>query len=165
MYTTKAQMEMMGLAVIVILLTLGMFFVVKFTLLKEPSDQVQTFQQRQIASGFLSTLLTSNAGCGGTSTFARLVEEIPNEFSLLNCQNTDLEDYFGDSVTIILGKTLDVWNFKYEFFVLFPLGVPDYVEDIKINNECDETLLQAESKTFPIPSDYGIIRVGLKICY
>ncbi len=162
-----AQMEIMGLAVIIILLALGMFFVAQFTLFKEKPTAAQTFQQRQLASNFISTLLSSNADCPGSSaTFTDLIEEMPNTFTNLPCP-IPLDKYFESKVKDILIQTLDIWGegrFTYNLTVVFPQGVPPDIEDIAISNGCPPTS-QQETKIFPIPSDFGTILVQMKICY
>lgn len=156
-------MEVIGLAVIVILLALGMFFIVQFTLLKAPSTSAKVAGSRQLASEFLSTLLTSNAGCGGSSTFSKVLEEIPNEFTIVNCQNQPLRDYFTDTVqNQILKKTLDVWGYNYNMTVKFPNSG---IDDIVINKGCLGTS-QIEQSQYFIPTDLGKpITVTLNICY
>jgi len=156
-------MEMMGLAVIVILLALGMFFILRFTILQDPSIATQTFQQRQIASTFVSTLLSSNAGCSGSTTFAKLIEDIPDEqLSLLNCGNGELlSTYYQNEVDYILNQTLSTWGYAYNLTVLFPSSANK--DPISVSQNCPT--LQEETKIFPILSDYGTIRVLMKICY
>src|SRR5689334_16661432 len=142
MFTTKkAQMEIMGLAVIVILLALGMFFLTKFTLLSEKSNTPQIAQQKQFASNFLNTYLNTNAGCEDSSaTFAKLIDDIETpEFSLLSCDDGSLRDYLVTSTSTLLNQTLSVWGpeggYKYEFIVQFPTAAN--VEDIVISHNCD----------------------------
>lgn len=164
----KAQMEIMGLAVIVILLAIGIFFITKFTLLKEQPSQAQSYQQKQVASSFLSTLLSSNAGCPGSSaTFSDLIEELTNpQFSSLICGDgtLTLREYFNSAVSSILNQTLDVWGHKYELDVIFPSTVSSDVENIVMNRGCLPTS-QIDPSSYYIPSDYGTIKVQMKICY
>jgi hypothetical protein len=158
-------MEIMGLAVIVILLAVGMFFVAKFSLLKERPSEVQSFQQSQIASTFVSTLLSTNAGCASsTATFTKLIEDLVQpQYSLLQCGSGELQPYFEDSVRQILSETLDVWGYAYQFAVIFPPGATD-AENIVIEKDC-QTTQQEETKTYYVPSDLGTIRVQMKLCY
>jgi hypothetical protein len=160
--TNKAQMEMIGLAVVVILLALGIFFVTKFTLFREAPEQVPSFQRRQLVSSFTSTLLSSNAGCD-SATFTDLLEEMQNTFTSLNC-GTDLRTHFIASTGKILNETLNNWGYTYKLEVRFDTdSVLDIVDEL--DNGCS-TKPQSEFKLFPIPSRYGPdVRVIMKICY
>lgn len=164
----KAQMEIMGLAVIVILLAVGLFFVAKFTLLKEKPSEEQQYQQSQIGSAFISTLLNSNAGCTGSSaSFTKLIQEMAQpQYSTMICGTSgDLKTYFTESVTKIMENTMDVWNYKYRFSVIYPNSAPIDQKEIAIDKGCADSTGSEESKTYYIPSDYGTIRVIMKICY
>lgn len=153
----------MGLAVIVILLALGIFFITKFTLIKTGPSEAQTFQQKQLSGAFVNTLLNSNIVCGrSTVTFTRMVQDMENpSSSLLEC--VPLKDYFESSVRQILNRTLDEWHYKYDFSIIYPSAAVDAV-NININKDCPQT---AEFETYnqPIPSDYGTaILVKMRIC-
>jgi hypothetical protein len=158
----KAQMEIMGLAVIVIFLALGMFFVAKFMLKPDSTSQTQSFQQAQLATNFVNTLLATKANCSGTIiNFNTILEEIPNEdFTRYKCGDGKLSEYFNTSVRYILNQTLEEWRYYYEMNVIFPGGV----DPIKIEYGCLPTM-QNDYKLYPLPSDYGVIKVEMKICY
>jgi len=158
----KAQMEIMGLAVIVILLALAMFFVTKFTLFKQESGQELSFQQSQAAIGFVNTLLNTNSGCESAS-FTKLIEEMATpRYSILSCGEETLEEHYISSVTYILSQTMDLWGYKYELKVSFPLASEK--EDIIIQKDCENAVQQEAAPPFPIPTDYGIVIVIMKIC-
>ena len=161
-------MEIMGLAVIVILLALGMFFVSKFSLGTQQPAQAASSQMKQAAIGFVNTLLNTDADCGGTATFSKLLEEMAApEYSTLACEGGTLEDYFNSKVTSILDKTLNMWGYKYKLTVYYPAGALSPPDDgvIEINHECAENMQEEAAPPFPIPTDYGDIRVIMKICY
>ena len=61
--TKKAQMEVMGLIVIVVLLILAIFFVVAFKT-SQPGKKIQnTFSDDQLSAKFLISFLKTSAGC------------------------------------------------------------------------------------------------------
>lgn len=169
----KSQMEIMGLAVIVILLALGMYYVAKFTVFKTQPTTSQTSRQREIATGFVNTLLNTNAGCTGSSAnYAKLIEQmVQPQYSNINGCTGSLSDHFKTSVRRILSQTLDLWGYKYKLSLIFPNSVKTQggnVQDIDIDdptNGCATLPQQEAAPPFPIPTDYGDVRVIMKICY
>ena len=159
-------MEMLGLAIIVILLALGIYFVSKFTLARpQELSQTQSFQYKTLGVNFVNTLLSADANCTGAVTFTTLLENIadPTSTGILTCPNADIEQYFNQSARKILADTLDVWDYEYEFNVDFPAAAQK--QRITINHECLSTSDAESSPIFPIPTEIGAIRVQIKICY
>ncbi len=156
----------MGLAVIVILLAVGMFFVTKFSLGTQQPAQAVSTQMKQTAVGFVNTLLNTDAGCSGTATFSKLLEEMAApEYTVLECAKDP--DYFTENAMSILDKTLNMWGYKYKLTVYYPPNAPSPPSNgvIEINHECAENMQEEAAPPFPIPTDYGDIRVIMKICY
>ena len=73
----RGQAEMMGLAVIMILLALGFLFYVKF-FLKVPGNNIRaSYEQTQLGQTFLNSLAKTELECGiSTYTVQRLVKSI-----------------------------------------------------------------------------------------
>jgi len=59
----NAQMEIMGLVIIVILLSLALLFVLQFIILRPASDLKESFTQKEIASNTVNTLLDTTTDC------------------------------------------------------------------------------------------------------
>ena len=160
-------MEIMGLAVIVILLTLGIFFVTKFTVLRQQSAPQKTFQFSQVTTGFVSTLLNTNAGCGGSTTLGKVLSEIPTQdISFIDC-GKPLYQYFNETTSYLLNQTLDKWYYAYEFSAIFPKGATinnGPIPKLVIRNRCPEGS-QKQATVFPVRSDQGPIQVTMSICY
>lgn len=154
----------MGLAVIVILLAIAMFFVAKFAMPKQVTEEKQ-FQQRQAATGFVNTLLAANADCPGSSAnFAKLIEEMTApEYSTLSCAVD--ETHLKTSIKAILDETLKVWGYRYNLTIEFPDEADTSPGIISIEDGCAGALQEEAAPPFPIPTDYGNIMVVMKICY
>ena len=158
----KAQIEMIGLAIIVILLALGMFFVAKFSLSSDTGNEVQQGRQQQISSQFLNTLMSTSAGCtGSAATFTALLQEYGSEATNLNCEG-GLETYFRTSVKQIFNQTLDVWQYRYNLTVTFPPQANK--EPISEGPGCTR-YDNSKTQYFFIPTDYSkSIVLELKLC-
>jgi hypothetical protein len=169
-------MEIMGLAVIVILLALGMFFVTKFTVLdtSRPSSTV-TSEQKKIASSFILSFLNSHTDCG-QSTFTDVVlemQELPN--TNLVCPDSNITRYVRDSVRFMLNETKNMAFYDYKVSIVFPTRAPIVTSQLNgvnqivlIDKNC--SLHQNEEPVEqPIPGDYSssgdYLAVRMSICY
>ncbi len=160
--TKKAQMEMIGLAIVVILVALGMFLYAEFSITpKTSSSQSQSFQQNQLATNFVNALLNSEANCVGSSaTFSDVLYGIEQPAAnTLQCGSGDLTSYFNDTVSSLLNQTLSTWGYHYEFTVILPNFTSPV---INISNSCVGG--QVDFAEYPLPGYTGNILVRLKIC-
>jgi hypothetical protein len=162
MAMNKAQMEMMGLAVIVILLAMGMFFMTKFSLTPAKASTEELDKQEEMTTTFTNTMLGSDANCSSPITFGRLIDEMTDSYTSIYCGQDELIVHFNNSVRYLLNKTLDQWDYKYNLTIDFPsaTGLPQY----SIDHGCVDTQ-QEKTAFFPIPSKSGgTIFVKMKVC-
>ncbi len=119
----KAQTEIMGLLVIIILLSFIMLFALKFIILKQPAEYKKEFTQTELASNILSTLFrTTSQECGGLS-FAQLYQDCTENWNTgsIICNKGTLNEtnscnYTAEKTKTILDETLKKWNIGYEFY-------------------------------------------------
>ncbi len=69
----NAQMEIMGLAIIMILVILGLLFGLKY-LTSEPEEVKREFEEKTLATSFLNTMLGTTSECH-QATFRELVQD------------------------------------------------------------------------------------------
>jgi hypothetical protein len=107
----RAQFELIGLAIVVMLVVLGMFIVIRLQMFRQPTTVQTTYSQTQLASNFLNTLLLTNTDCGD-----RLVRELLIDCADLRAIRCNGETSCQRAETIldqILSQTLDKWNKRY----------------------------------------------------
>ena len=159
----KCQMEIMGLAVIVILVSLGILFVVQFTINKEPSNIKKTFTQTQLASNLLSSISrTTTSDCSGNSINQLLkdcAENYNSPNTQLRCQNNQRScDYLKETFNYIFNSTLLAWgnqSFAFESRIPSQLILSEY------NGKCTG---EKESKQNYIQTDAGTLTIIMDIC-
>jgi len=153
----KSQTEIMGLAIVVILIILGLLFVVRFVMVKKPAEFKAEFTQSQLASNMLNTFLKSNTkDCAGMS-ITELLQDCGQGQSVY-CDNGQIScAYVKDAAADIFNKTLESWNLKYQFLVYFQNENPI----IELGKEC---VGNKKSKIFPIPTAAKTLYTRLDIC-
>lgn len=127
----KAQMEILGLAMIVLLMSVGILFVIKFVFLTPSESPRATFTQKQIAQNFLSSLVQTNTPCSGASV-ADLMEDCGRSYSELSCEhNGNIYDsctYAQIVIDEMLQGTVAAWNQNYHLIGEAPDGSNIFVE-------------------------------------
>ncbi len=164
----RAQMEIMGLVVIVILVTLGLLFVAQFSL--TPDQDKKIFTRKELAASTMNALLRTTVPaerCGGNvgevySLGNEILSECHSGFPTFVCDGESPCQFLHDTYTDLLTKTLGAWNKKYE------LTIVEYGrEDGFVINEgaCDQAREIDSSDTFPITLLHGSVVQGeLKLC-
>ncbi len=153
----KAQMEIMGLAIIVILVALGMLFAVQWMLKAPGVTPAEAVKESQLAANFLNTLLSTSTDC-----FDRPVRGLLQDCALtggrLDCFGVSSCAYVQREMTPMFEGSLGSWNKDYYFSIS---GSPD-VETLTAGQPCTG---EYESKRHPVPVRPGFeITLKLDIC-
>jgi len=159
----KGQMEIMGLAIVVLLVSMSLIFAVFAVFFKEPKDFKGSFTQAQMASNMLNTFLkTKSADCSDL-TMTELLQNCAQNPSgpSITCENgMNSCEYAEDTASTIFSKTLDEWKVNYEFRAYIASAGP--VDDlVKLGEACKGS---KKSKLFPIPSAAGTVMVKMDVC-
>lgn len=153
----RGQMEILGLAIVVVLLILGLVFVIKFVALKKPSTLKKEVVESQVASNYLSTYLsTSVQECSGLST-TELLQDCAAQGGI-TCQDGETScEKPREVAAFIFNQTFDQWKWEYEMSAF--LGERNSL--FALGKTCPG---QKRSKTFPLPTRAGTLYVKLDIC-
>ena len=163
-FQTKAQMEMLGLAIIIILISLAMLFVVRFVILDKPAEYKKQYTQSELASNFISTLLeTTNPHCKNLK-FREMMQDVAENWPDVgtSCTPGTTKSVLTTDLTQILGDTLVAWNIPYEFN-----ATRNDVDSTRIFTSSNGNCKGAKkTKQFAIPVDVGAntLYVTLAIC-
>lgn len=111
----KAQMEIMGLALVVILMSLGILFVIRFVALKPKSEIRESYTQTQTAQNILTSLLKTTTQCRANIpyTISDLLKSCARGQSLTCDDGNDSCSYVNNTIKYILNRTLEEWSRKY----------------------------------------------------
>jgi len=151
----KGQMEIMGLAIIVILISLAFLFAVQFFLFAPSTDMVRPVKESAVAANFLSSVLGTSTDCYGRS-----IKELLQDCALsgiLQCPGGVNSCFYSQQeIGKMLDASLGAWKKSYLFSVG---GMPD---DFSIGSQCSG---EKEYKQYPVVVRPGYdIMVTLEIC-
>jgi len=159
--TRKSQTEIMGLAIIIILIALAMLFVIQFVVLKEPDDTKKSFTHKEIASNTVGTMLTTTTECKQLS-IGQLLKDCA-EGPFITCPTGDSCSYTEAILEDILQQTIETWNKDYYFNVTRT--------NIEFGNVPDKTNPQpcpgekiTSSPCCILPTGQGPMTITLDIC-
>lgn len=174
----KAQMEIMGLLVIIILLSVGMLFTVNYMIHKKPSEVKKTYTESQMASNILSAILKTSTPqskidplyCHNVD-FTELLQDCA-QFESIQCYNGQRScTYAEENIRDMLNKTLARYNKPYRFKAWRVNGRLLFDPPI-INLDCDDDFIgpdadqyiQRQTKLSPVPLNPGTLMVQFDIC-
>lgn len=152
----KGQMEILGLAVIVVLILMGVLFAIQFVL-KAPGTQIaQQYKESQLAAGLLTTMLGTTSECRGASV-TELLQDC-SVFTSLNCPRGTSCQEAQYAIDTMLSGTLQQWKRAYRFKIK---GAYNAEQIAASWGDCSGEI---ESNTNPVPTTVGTLQVTLDLC-
>ena len=155
--TKKTQMEILGLAVIILLVSMAILFVVKFVLMSPQNNIKKDYTFNQLASNELSAILRSSTTCKGTDV-TELLQDCAT-YNNIHCENNqDSCEFSRDTIAFLLSNTLDVWKKSY----LLDVSLNGNNLMTFKNGKFDDNT-ERQTKIFPIPVETGSLIVTINI--
>jgi hypothetical protein len=170
----KAQMETMGLLVIVILVSLILFFVLSFTLKNKPSTvDTKDFTKTQAVSNFGTTMLETTVKCKETPEDIRTIRALLTDCGFSHEISCEIKDETGNvvpadsckaaknEISKILNLTLNKWGYSYNLTV--ESGSIEVLAIGSLPDGCDKAKSSSREET-PFGTEHGTMLVAIKIC-
>jgi len=124
----RAQAEMIGLVLIVLLIAVGFLLYVKFSVTGKGGGAQESYETTQLGQSFVNSLAKSTVTCGGVGySVEELVRDVAAGTTRCPAEQT-LESRINDS----LHATLDPWGINYRLVVVRKTG--DREETIGLAN-------------------------------
>ena len=180
----KAQMEMVGLVVIVILITLGMLFMVQFALTDHPEKKI--FTRKGLAYSTVSAIMKTSVsdpqcvpqyvGEARLQMGKDILEDcaanrdtlLGNQYSQYQCAGQHSCLFAREQITELLESTLGRWNKRYEWNtqLIDVQGVePEPLfEPILNKGGCPKTRDRDSSELFFLQTEAGLVQSVLYVC-
>ena len=113
----KSQIEILGMTLIIMFISLGILFLIKFNILESPTNVKGRFVHSELASSTLSTLLVTNVHeCRGVNIRDLLIDAA--EGQSIRCggaPNPNSKDYSKQVIEGIFQDSLQAWEKVYKF--------------------------------------------------
>src|SRR3989344_1166818 len=175
----KAQMEMIGLVVIVILITIGILFMAQFALKETPTKKI--FTRKGLATSTMSTIMkttiVNESGCFFVEEAPQLEgrilddcaanRELPDSYFNYRCRGMDSCKFMGQFIAERLNETLNSWNKNYQFNSYLIRGTEkvDLITPISSSRGgCPPTKDRDTSSPYPLNTPSGLVESILYIC-
>ncbi len=178
MRSKRGQMELIGLVVIVILITLGMLFMAQFALKSDPKKKI--FVRKGLAYSTMGALMKTEVQCtekladGTTNTNMlaigeELIEDCAENkgypYSTFYCNDKHSCDFLTNKIGDLLSETLGKWNKHYEFkSELLSGSTPTLLFTIKDKDNKGCPKERDSSGLFPLNTDLGMVENVLYVC-
>ncbi|PIN81023.1 hypothetical protein COV13_02420 [Candidatus Woesearchaeota archaeon CG10_big_fil_rev_8_21_14_0_10_32_9] len=156
----KGQIEIMGLLVIVILISLVIFFSLSFNLKNSVNEAPvkQDFKDAQTTGNFGTTLLETTTNC------SRSIRDLLSDCAFtqeVNCAGQTSCQLANNSINRILEETLDKWNYNYTLQIS---SDSELVTDFN-KTGCDPAKTKSVTTDItPFGTTFSSMKLTLKIC-
>ncbi len=186
-FRTKGQMEVIGLVVIVIMITIGMLFLATFAF--KSGSQKKIFTRKGLSYSAMSAVMKSTVsgeaecfaqgyGAGtpklGSDVLEDCVKYMGVDFSIYQCKGPVSGEkmhscvFLREMVSYLLDQTLGSWNKNYEFrSQLVPVvggEATEIIEPILVGGGCPKWKDRDSSGLFPINTEAGLAENVLYLC-
>jgi hypothetical protein len=167
----KAQMEIMGLAIIVIIIIIGLVFSLRFMRPVETQDLKDTFTDSTLASNLLNVMLKTTLECKDIELKNLLQDCAEGIATKEYCPGkTDPCAFSKEIITLLLTDTLTVMKRDFVFEAKFPSAgsftVPerDKVTCTAANLGAGKKYQTRTFESYPLPTKRGTMEITLALC-
>lgn len=162
MKNKKSQMELLGLAIVIVLIAMGILFIIRFSVLKEPSETKKKYTFSELASNTVSAMLIANSGeeCKNINIRDLLIdcaEHFSSNGSIICEDGNKSCFYVREATRSIFNKTLDTWNRNYQLNV-------STSSNTVLNSSRGSCLGERKSSLFFFETLEGTLFIRLDVC-
>lgn len=150
----KSQMEIFGLAIVIVIITIGFMFYLSSSFGKKNSSS-SSYVNVETAQRFIDSVLDAQTECG--SSLTDIIKDCAGTNHL--CQPVDSCEYARETLVNSFAHTLDIWKKDYRLTV--KMGDTNLIEPLV--QSCTENMEREAPGIQPIPN-IPMIMVRLDIC-
>ena len=164
----RGQAEIIGLALILVLLGIGFLLYVRFSLTADQGGGMrQRYESTQFGQTFVNSLAKSSIACGGQNyTVEELIKEVAQ--GTTRCA---AEQALDERITHALSRTMDGWGVNYRLVIVRKgaveqtIGLRNFTNpDILERERCSATMDTTAVDAYPIAGVAPPVEMRLEQC-
>jgi hypothetical protein len=168
-HTKKSQSEILGLAMVMVLIVIGLLMYVVFSLNSAKESITATQQHKQLPVILNDAMLftdSAKADCYGERMQKLVIKVAQGDAFTCNYQGgTLVEDYVKIMFNMFLTETLDAWNIGYNYTVYTGNDFTDSSSYVMSLSNVDCTYMNRDSENFFFRMSNGkLVNMKLDIC-
>lgn len=166
MKSKKSQTEILGLAIVVVLVILGLALYFRFSFVLGQDNDLEIVTDSVLAENIIGSMLKTNTGCIQGQDFKGLIISCSENHNMpgfaYTCSNGAWYcDFLKDKVEEILNSSLRaIEKNDYSFSVKYEMNQAEVIDINQFGDSCQER----ETAIYPLPTSLGNILVRLSIC-
>lgn len=158
MRNKKSQTEILGLAIIVVFIAIGMLFVVKFMINQPADDTREEFIRSELANNILSSVIDANTPCRSQDISELLKDCAENNPGDIKCGDMYSCEYAEQETTLMISNFMEAMGHQKNYKFRVTLN-----QDTLILLEHGNCTIW-ESANQPLPTYKGNLNVQLLMC-
>ncbi len=168
MKSRKAQMELMGIAIVVVIISMVLVFALKSVANRKPTEFKEEYSSSELSTNIVKTLLATTApACYGLTfneLFQNCAEGHGTSPSLTCSDGRNSCQYASQETENILNATLVQLGVDHMFKVIIGDKIETGTTIIDIG-ECSGDASSRRTRPYPIQTGTSVINILLYICY
>ena len=178
LHSKRAQTEMLGMAIVILLLSIGILILVGNVIKTSSSQSVkQLYSEKQLATNILGSILSTTTNCNNERISTLMMDcgrdwpiSCPSQIvgTTVISESNNVCQYLNDTISFMLNETLKHWGKKYSFLAYTDRTNPKinitYRIDECINSLNVEGQQYLQKEYYYLPLQAGSMTVELGIC-
>lgn len=152
-------MEIIGLAIVVVIILIAMVIAVRFLVFKKPDSARAGFVSAELASNTINTFLETTAVECSKAKMGELIQDCAQGTERICGNGNGACEFVRNAADEIFAKTFMKWKTKYRFLVYVDPNAPF----VDLESGCTGQQ-EKVSETFFVPVTAATVSVKLDIC-
>jgi len=152
-------MEIIGLAIVIVIILLALLFAARFMITKKPDTSRMSFMSEEHASNTINTFLRTTARDCSKSSMEDLIQDCAQGTERICNDGKGACEYLRGAANEIFSQTFGIWKTNYYFLAYIDINSP-FAES---GSKCAANQGKV-SKAFFVPVTAGTATVRLDIC-
>lgn len=152
-------MEILGLAIVIIIILVGMAIAIRFMVFKNPENTRAGFVSAELASNTINTFLETTAADCKNAKMKDLIQDCADGTERICGNGQGSCDFVRGAADDIFTNTFKKWKTKYKFLIYADPSLPF----VDLESGCTANQ-EKVSETFFVPVTAATVSVRLDIC-